>query len=533
MITGKIYLQKYIQDQNNFFELNDLSGIYALGQVTNPYASYFEGYRYTGLYIPTFSSSEMFMYPINIGQRTLTAAPAINIGRGNTVFSPELIRFSGDNGEIVLGEFNNLISGVSNTTIGHNNASYRNFGGYIYGIDNTTRNSFYNLTIGSANYISGIYASNVFGKGNVVFADYGNNVDNNAELDPKNIFTFSGYSSLNTSIFGDNNFLFSGGVNVTSLGQYNSLQGVSFLTNVGSLNHVHRTSGDNNLVVGNRNDSNQSLNVNIIGLENELSFTNNDFIVGSHNLNEISYGNFVFGQFNRNYNAVENFIVGNTNTSRGSLDVIIGTENTTRSGTLNNLILGKLNTISGSENNLLIGKSNSIDQNLILDFGISLYKGDVLPFNLLNFSKSYGPDYDPTARFESNPYYLSGIDTTSYDNVFLGNSNKVYFTNSSYMLGESNKLLSNFDLNLIGNSNTLINNSSAAILGSDNFISGTNKNYIFGFNNSIKNNTTGVFVGFNFASGNGTISGVGIKITPNGIDIYGPLRVNGTQLNIP
>jgi len=501
MITGKIYLQNYVIPDNKFVELDsNISGISLLNQPRNYYQKEpFRKESFTGLYIPSFATQQIFTYPVKIGQRNLIDCPGIVLGKYNLAISPEIVRYSGSFGEIIIGELNSSISGVSNSIIGLNNVSFRTFGAYVHGIDNTIKNSFYNTTVGSANYVSGIYASNVFGKGNVVFADYLDDVEGNAKIQPVKVHSFSGYYSTNNSIFGDNNYLFSGGSNIVSLGHYNTLEASINLTNAGSLNNIYKVSGDNNLVVGHRNDLTESQDANLIGLENQNINTSRDFTVGLYNLNEFSSRNFIFGENNRIYSGFQNLIVGNLNDLKSNFDFVIGKGNVSNINTSDNLVFGKLNTLSGANNNLIIGEANRLDKNYITD-----------------------------------AYFLpEGINTDSYNNIFLGNSNKGFVTNSTDIFGSSNRTIANTESKIIGNSNISIENDRGVILGSNNSVSGTVKNYTFGFDNYISNITSGIFIGFNFTRQNGNISGIGISITPTGINLYGALTVNGVRMNVP
>ena len=56
---------------------------------------------------------------------------------------------------------------------------------------------------------------------------------------------------------------------------------------------------------------------------------------------------------------------------------------------------------------------------------------------------------------------------------------------------------------------------------------------MLGANNSITLNESGIFIGFNFKTTDGNISGIGINITPTGINLYGALRMNGVRMNVP
>ena len=71
------------------------------------------------------------------------------------------------------------------------------------------------------------------------------------------------------------------------------------------------------------------------------------------------------------------------------------------------------------------------------------------------------------------------------------------------------------------------------LIGKDNEFILNNKSFVFGYNNRITGSRDSIFVGFNFQSGNGTVSGLGIKISANEINLYGTVKVNGVTLNIP
>ena len=93
----------------------------------------------------------------------------------------------------------------------------------------------------------------------------------------------------------------------------------------------------------------------------------------------------------------------------------------------------------------------------------------------------------------------------------------------------------NYSTHSLGVNNKLAGNSESLLVGRDNEFVLNTKSFAFGYNNRITGSRDSIFVGFNFISGTSSqgISGVGIKISPSGIDIYGTLRVNGVRLNIP
>ena len=537
MITGQVYLQNYRKPQNNFAEFGtDKSGVYLAFQDGRAFPSpTFEQGKFSGLYIPDLAADKIYNSRLLIGQSNYLfdndSSTSILIGKNNAVLTTAEIRTTGDVGEYIIGHGNTSSSGVANNLIGIYNESFLNYGAYTYGIDNVIRNSYYQTSVGSANYVSGIYDSNIFGRGNILFAQYEDDINGNVRFNPKYLTAFSGYVSRNTTILGSNNFCTSGIKFVTCVGDMNSLTRTQNSAIFGYYHNIYRTSGEN-LIVGTRNDATRVANVNLIGLENESSASNRDFVVGMYNVNEGASRSFTFGETNRMLSGANNFIVGNFNDLTSSNETIIGNSNTTSFRAYQNSIFGSTNTLSGSNNNLIVGKLNSIDDTVVRDiYGISLYKGAILPFDLLNYYEGYGADFDPTAKFGSLPF--SGLDVDSYNNGFFGSSNAAFYTSNSYIFGASNKSIDNIYSNIFGTSNKAISTSDSTIIGKDNLLSGASKTYMLGQNNSITLNESGIFIGFNFKSVNGNVSGIGINITPTGINLYGALRMNGVRMNVP
>lgn len=537
MITGQIYLQNFRKPQNNFAEFGaDKSGVYLAFQDGRSFPSAtFEQGKFSGLYIPNLAADRIYNSRLLIGQSNYLfdndSSTSILIGKNNSVLTTAEMRLTGDAGEYIIGHGNISTSGVANNLIGLHNESFLNYGAYAYGIENTIRNSYYQTSVGSTNYVSGIFDSNIFGRGNILFADYIDDIDGKVQFEPKNITAFSGYASRNATILGSNNFCISGIRFVTCVGDMNVLKRTQNSSIFGHYHNIYNTSGEN-LILGTRNDATTVSNINLIGLENESSKTNRDFVVGMYNVNEATHKSFTFGETNRMLSGFQNFIVGNFNDLTSSSETVIGNSNTTSFRAYENSIFGSTNTLSGSNNNLIVGKFNSIDDTVVRDiYGISLYQGTILPFNLLDFSEAYGGNFDPTAKFGSLPF--SGVDVDSCNNGFFGSSNAAFYTSNSHIFGSSNKSIDNNYSDIFGTSNRSISTLNSTIIGKDNLLSGASKTYMLGANNSITRNESGIFIGFNFKNTNGNISGIGINITPTGINLYGALRMNGVRMNIP
>jgi len=506
MITGQIYLQNYRKPQNNFAEFgSDKSGIYLAHQDGRAFPSpTFEQGKFSGLYIPDLAADKIYNSRLLIGQSNFLfdkdSSTSILIGKNNTVLTTAEIRTTGDFGEYVIGHGNVSTSGVGNNLIGCSNESLLNYGAYAYGIDNVIRNSYYHTSIGSTNYVSGIYDSNIFGRGNILFANYLDDIDGNVKFEPKYITAFSGYASRNATILGSNNFCTSGIRFVTCVGDMNSLTRAQNSAIFGYYHNIYNISGEN-LIVGTRNDATTVTNVNLIGLENESSRGNKDFVVGMYNVNEGTSRSFTFGETNRMFSGSQNFIVGNFNDLKSSQEIIIGNSNTTSFRAYENSIFGSTNTLTGANSNLIVGKTNSINDTVVRD------------------------------TFGNSPF--TGIDTDSYNNGFFGNSNAIFYTSNSYVFGASNKSIDNNYSNIFGTSNRSISAENSTIIGQDNLLSGASTMYMLGANNSVILNESGIFIGFNFKDTNGSISGIGINITTTGINLYGALRMNGVRMNVP
>jgi hypothetical protein len=505
--TGKVYIQTYNIGENKFEELkSNTSGIYLVYNSGDIYSNTpSDKTYYSGLYIPYFKSEKMYTYPVMIGQLVRSVGPGINIGEWNLTDSPYTMRRTGDSGEIIVGEKNYLISGVDNAIFGHRNSAWKSKAIFINGTSNLVENSKYVIMNGATNTISGLYLVNLVGKNNVLYA--ANDIEG---ITAGKAGLFSGHESIKVTLVGDYNLLDSGVYRIDSFGDQNYFAKAQNILNFGNYNHAYITSGNNNLMVGRRNDLTRSIDGTLIGNENSSLLAQGDFVVGRSNSINISYYNNLFGSSNSIYSGERNLIVGNLNTNNSSYQNIFGNNNEIiGSDSLYNEVLGNNNTLSGIRSSVILGSSNSLDKNVLLDIGpTNLYQG-----NLVNASINYSGPF-PVLIYGTYAN-RTGI---SNGNYLLGQNNGLFLNNDSYILGRSNQIVDNTDNYTLGKSNRLINNTNS---------------YVFGYNNQITGSRDAIFVGFNFQSGNGTISGVGIKITPSGLDIYGSLRVNGVQLNIP
>jgi len=509
--TGELYFQAFDFGENKFKELSTLSpgssGIYLAYNYGDIYSTIpSEKTYYSGLYIPYFKSEKIYTYPVMIGQLVRSVGPGVNIGEWNLTDSPYTMRKTGDSGEIIVGEKNYLISGVDNVILGHRNSAWKSKGIFINGTSNLVENSRYMIVNGATNSISGLFLVNLLGKNNALYAS--NDIEG---LTLGQAGLFSGQTSIKVTLVGDYNFIESGVYRVDSFGDQNYFAKVRNILNFGHYNHAYDTSGDFNLMVGQRNDLTHTLDGSLIGTENSLYSAQGDFVVGRSNGIDISYYNSIFGSNNSLYSGQRNLVVGNLNTANSSYENIFGSNNKIDTNSFGNSIYGSQNNLSGVKGNFILGSSNSLDKSVLFDIGpVSLYEG-----KFYNAQITF-PFSSPVFRWGT---YATGFDTGSANaNYIIGQSNGLFLNNNSYIFGGNNQLVDNTDIYTIGKSNTIVNNTNS---------------YVFGYNNKITGSKDSIFVGFNFGSGNSTITGVGIKITPSGVDIYGNLRVNGTKLNVP
>lgn len=494
-IDKKSYIQVFDSAVNSFSEFdNSYSGIYLSynsGDLNsnNPAGKV----AYSGLRIPIFKTNIIVANPVLIGQLITSLGPGINIGEWNRTDSPYSMRYSGDGGEIAIGSSNFVISGIENMSMGHFNMSFQSKLINIYGKANYADNSNYSWILGAYNFLSGISLSNVLGKNNILWAN--NNVEEYKQGDPA---VFSGWSSYMINAIGDYNHIRSGAVELTVVGNYNQFTDNYNLRSYGNYNNAYSTSGFDNLILGNRNNLNVTFDATTIGNENIISNSNGDLLFGKSNNSFSGYYNYIFGKNNTLDRSLENTVFGNLNTILGSYNKIFGRNTINFSNSFYDTIVGESNSLSGTYNNYIFGSNNTSDSSILLELAAANYPFLTGQFITSGQLTGFGGDY----------------------NFYFGNSTRGTLNDNTFSIGESNNLINNYQTYSIGRNNQLVSNQNS---------------YVFGYNNQITGSSDSIFVGFNFVSGKSTqgISGVGIKITPNGIDIYGRFRVNGTTMNVP
>jgi hypothetical protein len=494
--TGKVYLQVYNRGENKFEEFQEAlgaSGIYVIYNSGDIYSDVPSNkIYYSGLQIPFFKAEKIITYPVQIGQMVRSVGPGINIGEWNLADSPYSIRITGDCGEVIIGEKNYLISGSDNCNIGHRNYVTSTRLVYLYGRANFIENSNYIVGVGANNYVSGFYLSNIFGKNNNLYSE--NNIEDVKQGNPA---IYSGYQSSRVTMIGDYNNAFSGSYFIHTIGDANYFAKVNNLINYGNYNYARLTSGNNNAIFGYRNDISYGIDDTSIGNENTLSNATGDFVVGLSNVTDQSFYNYIFGSHNAINQGSNSIILGKNNSAVGTSETILGFNNQIDINSTNDTIVGDANLLSGTSNSYIIGSNNTSSKTVLGNvYGIRVVNNEVV---------TLGP-------------YAGSTGYAGNNNFFVGNGNQSFLNQKTFAFGESNKLIDNSSSYILGSSNNFINN---------------NSSYVFGYNNSITGSRDSIFVGFNFSSGNGTISGVGIKITPSGLDIFGTLRVNGVKLNVP
>jgi len=489
------YIQVFDNQKNSFTELDRFSsGIYLSYNDVDPNSDNpSERLAYSGLNIPFFKTDTITAYPILIGQLITSVGPGINIGQWNRTDSPYFMRYTGDGPEITIGSSNFLLSGIENMTMGNFNMTYQSKLINIYGKANYADNSNYSSIIGSYNYLSGISLSNTFGRNNILWAN--NNVEEYKQGDPS---VFTGWASYMINTIGDYNNITNGAVELTSVGNYNQFTNSYNVRSYGNYNNSISATGFDNLILGNRNNLNVTFDGTAIGNENTLSNSNGDLIFGKINNSFGGYYNYVFGKSNTLKTNSENILIGNLNTILGSYNQIFGRSITNFSNSLYDTVIGDTNFLSGTYSNYIIGSNNTSDSSILLELAATNY-----PFL--------------TGKFINN----GAITGEGGDyNFYLGNSIRGSMNDNTFSIGEASNLINNYRTYSVGRNNQLVSNQNS---------------YVFGYNNQITGSSNAIFVGFNFISGTAGegIKGVGIKITPNGVDIYGTLKVNGTTMNVP
>lgn len=485
-------MQFFDQSKNAFVETPE--------GVTGIYVSYNSGdidsldpagkVGYSGLNIPGFKNQIIIANPVQIGQLLYSEGPGINIGEWNAIASPYFIRETGDGGEIAIGTENGLISGSENTSIGNFNLTRQSKNMVILGRGNYADHCKYSYMLGAANTISGIFLSNILGKNNILLAN--NDVNS---LSKGDLSVFSGYESTLFNVLGNYNLTTSGGVVVTMIGNYNNINQSSNTHVYGTLNNGLKMTGDYNTIVGNRNDGYESANVTLLGNENIAIKATGDFIVGKSNTTSNTYYNYIYGQVNDVSLGNFNTLFGNSNQILGSSNQIFGKNTVNYSNSVNSTIVGDTNYLSGDFNNYIFGSNNTSD-------------GSILNETII--------DFPPLTGIRHRTSGIAG----DY-NYYIGDNNRSTANDYSFAFGESNDLIDNFKCFVMGADNKSVSNTNCYTLGNSNQITGTRD---------------AIFIGFNFSTGHyandRSHGGVGIKITRNGIDIYGSLRVNGTGVVI-
>ena len=488
--------QQFLNTGGNGFiesprELDSCSGIYISynsGDIFSEIPS--EQIAYSGINIPFFKTSMILTSPVVIGQPLYTVGPGINIGEYNAIDSPSYLRkITGERGEIIIGAVNSIQSGIENVLIGNFNYLAKSQEVNVFGEDNYIDCSRYTYILGAKNFISGIYLSNILGKNNTLLAV--NDIRGLSYGDPT---VFTGYETRLININGDYNLVISGGISESVFGNNNNLTNSSYNYIYGNYNTMLNTTGDYNLTLGDKNNVYDCINISMIGNQNLSEQSYQDFIFGKSNKTEYSSLNFVYGYFNAIDGGSSNTVVGNSNEIFGSSNQVFGNNTVNFRNSVNSTIIGYNNKLSGDYNNYILGSNSSADSTILEE------TVEDFPYliGVSNRTSGAGGDY----------------------NYYIGDNNRNTANDYSFVLGESNNSIDNFKSFVIGSDNKSISNTNSYILG--------NSNQITGASNSI-------FLGFNFVSGTSDqgISGFGIKISPSGIDIYGKLRVNGVEMNIP
>lgn len=514
-ITGELYLQAKNLNKNSFQELRrNISGIYVVANPENfsdfsvdDYSKFTSYLGFTGLTIPVFHTKWIHQCPVDIGvQNLIDVTPGVAIGRGNMY-----VAVSGKNaahGELVIGDYN-FTYGRENALLGYSNKNYYGRNNRLDGTYNTTADSTNVLLYGNTNYASGIYSANILGKNNIFEC-----LRTNIYQGPHQALMKSGdYQSYNINVLGEQNRGQSGIKNITTVGSYNFFSRVAQSIAIGELNHIRNSSGNYSTVFGYRNDISESYDINLLGAENSaIGFSSKSTLVGDKNLLNSSVSSYLYGSSNICNTGSNNLIFGDQNETYSNMECIFGRFNRTNLYSTNNLSVGNDNFLNGADSNSIFGSSNLIHQNVLSEiFGIRLENEEII---------SQGP-YNA---------YESG---QSFQNLIVGRLNKTYLNSFTDTVGSENKVVDNNKCTILGKSNLLINNVSSMVFGNDNLISGTSGVCVFGNNNNIINQVSGIFIGFNFKNTNGNMSGIGINITPNGINLYGALRMNGVNMNVP
>lgn len=491
MTNKELYTQFYDTETSSFKE-QKLTGIFfqfTTGNLNSTNIN--DRLFFSGLSIPTFKTDRIVSYPVSLGSSLLVEGPAINIGSFNSTVSPTTSRGDFDWGpEIAIGSSNFLVSGVANVFIGHLNQEGRSQRINALGTFNDIKVSTYTSIIGSYNQLSGYSESNIFGKSNYLYAK--NDVFGILSKPGIGPGVYSGHTSHKVNVFGDNNNLLNGANEVTLLGNYNEVTNSTGVACFGNSNNINGAKGLNSYIIGFNNDSTQGSDTYVLGDSNISLTADSDFIIGAANGTTGTTFSYVFGKLNSLKNGSSNSVFGFSNKILSSNNSVFGNLNTIDTTTDESMVIGSNNTVDDSaSDNFIFGTQNSSDAALRTELATKH------AFLTNRLSASAG----------SSNYYMGQL--------VRGTNNS-----STYGLGINNKLAGNLESLLIGRDNEFVLN---------------NNSFAFGYNNRITGSKDSIFVGFNFVSGSSVegIKGVGIKITPNGVDIYGTLKVNGTTMNVP
>lgn len=451
---------------------------------------------YSGLYIPVFKTSEITSYPVSIGLGQEVFGPAVNIGAANVTISPDEVRqiFGSSvyyGGELALGSVNMLLSGLGNVAIGHGNFSMRSRRTEAIGCLNLIEYCDSVTVHGGFNVVSGYKQSFIVGKNNYLYAHPKDNVEGLMTSPGIHPSMYSGYGSSDVRVFGDNNSLFNGAVRGLVLGSTNSVHESTDFTCLGVNNNIHKTSGAANLMIGNNNDFTSCFDMGTVGDSNTLEKVFGGLVLGASNYASGSNKTYVLGDSMSIKNSNHPTTLGSTNVITDSLgDFVFGFTNSVKTGQFN-CIFGSNCHISGGTSNFIFGESISSDSVAKKTLG-----------NSHNYLNSLSGIFEEAG---SNNFFIGQniLGTLNYSTLGFGFDNKLVMNNQSFLIGKNNELVNNKD------------------------------SFVFGYNNRITGSKDSIFVGFNFQSGNGTVSGLGIKISSNEINLYGTVKVNGVTLNVP
>ena len=235
---------------------------------------------------------------------------------------------TGTSNLINFGDDNSFVNSLNDVNFGNSNFYNFTSENFNVGIGNTYENSYQNIVIGGNNSNNGT-GINIFGETNTILGNlnnvYGNN--NSTNLNDIGAVIFGNNNNLsgtiNSSVFGSNNTLDPEIINllyqveltgITGAGP-TLFTGVTGYVTLGGYGNVVASGGNNNVFIGNDNQTSLNQFSYIFGDSNQVLNNLTSYIFGSNNYLEKSTNSYAFGE-NNSVSGFQNYVFGNNNTIR-------------------------------------------------------------------------------------------------------------------------------------------------------------------------------------------------------------------------